>query len=118
MKLLAISHHQGIPKERKKLPTKFQSVKKMEYRHGRDGVPLRIKNGPHRVTKLAPGNRITIDLDNKSSAPDTTAGRHDNVHLPSISIQRRHPNPAAFQHGLISSSIGARDARLGFDSAS
>ncbi|RFU72092.1 hypothetical protein TARUN_10167 [Trichoderma arundinaceum] len=46
--------------------------------------PLRIKNGPHRVTKLAPGNRIPIDLDNKSSAPDTTAAdtkRPPTIHL-------------------------------------
>ncbi|PTB74760.1 hypothetical protein M440DRAFT_1034402 [Trichoderma longibrachiatum ATCC 18648] len=32
-----------------------------------------------------PGNRIPIDLDNKSSAPDTTAARDIKiVHLPSI----------------------------------
>ncbi|KAL9479731.1 hypothetical protein ACSS6W_004517 [Trichoderma asperelloides] len=70
----------------------------MEYRHGRDGVPLRIKNGPHRVTKLAPGNRITIDLDNKSSAPDTTASRHHKrppaIHLHSASPPQSHCLPA------------------------
>lgn len=57
-------------------------------------VPLCTKNGPHRVTKLAPGNRIPIDLDNKSSAPDTTAT--------DIKTSACHPSPVDIAAALIS----------------
>ncbi|KAL7933316.1 hypothetical protein V8C35DRAFT_305514 [Trichoderma chlorosporum] len=74
-----------------------------------DGFPLCIKNGPHRVTKLAPGNRIPIDLDNKSSAPDTAAETpKTSAYHPSLVDIATALLLTAIQLGLISSSIGGR----------
>ncbi|KAL7808149.1 hypothetical protein V8C26DRAFT_413711 [Trichoderma gracile] len=79
--LLAISTIRASFNKKKKPPTKFQGVKKKkreDVHQDRDGEfvpPLHQEWAPssNQAAVTQPGNRIPIDLDNKSSAPDTTA---------------------------------------------